>query len=284
MRTTMIHLALAAALVPLAAEGQQWRTIESARQLTSTEQTRVSLTFAGGKFELRPLTGALLYQMRLHYDEQSSDAVHEFDAAQHQLTLGMSKANVGWRALHSMNRDDSGNMTVGLNPTVPLKLELNLGGAAADVELGGMRVKSLKLNMGLAGGNVRFSTPNAIVMDELSVDVGLGGVNFENLGNANVSQINLNGGMDGVALNFGESLMRDVKINAHVAFGGLKIQVPRSVGVKVQAETKLANFKPEGFIRTNDAWLTPNWNESSMHVTVVVNAAFGSLEVNHSEP
>lgn len=284
MHTRMIYLALAVALVPIAADGQQWRTIESARQLTNTEQTRVSLTFAGGKFELRPLTGALLYQMHLHYDEQSSDAVHEFDAEQHQLTLGMAKANVGWRALHSMNRDDSGNMTVGLNPTVPMALELNLGGVAADLELGGMRVKSLKLNMGLAGGNVRFSTPNPIVMDELSVDVGLGGVKFENLGNANVSQIDINGGMDGVALNFGDTVLHDVKVNAHVAFGGLKIQVPRAVGVKVQVETKLANFKPQGFTRTNDAWLTPNWNESARHVTIVVNAAFGSLEVNHSEP
>ncbi len=284
MHTRMIYLALAVALVPIAADGQQWRTIESARQLTNTEQTRVSLTFAGGKFELRPLTGALLYQMHLHYDEQSSDAVHEFDAEQHQLTLGMAKANVGWRALHSMNRDDSGNMTVGLNPTVPMALELNLGGVAADLELGGMRVKSLKLNMGLAGGNVRFSTPNPIVMDELSVDVGLGGVKFENLGNANVSQIDINGGLDGVALNFGDTVLHDVKINAHVAFGGLKIQVPRAVGVKVQVETKLANFKPQGFTRTNDAWLTPNWNESARHVTIVVNAAFGSLKVNHSEP
>lgn len=284
MRTQIFHLALALAVPALPIGAQQWRTIESARQLADREQTRVSLTFAGGRFQLRPLSGALLYQMQLRYDEQSSDAVHEFNAAQHELTLGLRKANVGWRALHSLNRNESGSMTVGLSSSVPLKLDLNLGGAGAEVELGGMRVRTLKLNLGLAGGRVRFSSPNQMVMDELGVDVGLGGVKLENLGNANVSQIDINGGMDGVALDFGDSVMRDVKINAQIAFGGLKIQVPRSAGVRVQAEMKLANFKPQGFMRVNDAWVTPNWNESSRHVTVVVNAAFGSLEVNHSDP
>jgi hypothetical protein len=114
--------------------------------------------------------------------------------------------------------------------------------------------------------------------------VGLGGVEFVDLGNANVTEININGGMDGVALNFGPHVMRSVKINAAVAFGGLKIQVPESVGVSVQAETKLASFKPRGFTRMNGAWFTPNWNQTSTHVTIVANAALGSLEVSHSDP
>jgi hypothetical protein len=175
-------------------------------------------------------------------------------------------------------------MTVGINPAVPIDLALELGGAEADVELGGMRVKTLKVQMGLAGGKIAFSSPNMTVMDQLTVDVGMGGLALENLGNANVSQININGGMDGVSLDFGDAVMRDVKINADVAFGGLKIQIPSSVGVTIQADTKLASFKPEGFTRMNGAWVTPNWNQSSTHVTIVANAAFGGLEVNHAQP
>jgi hypothetical protein len=284
MRTSMILLALGAALIPAASGAQQWRTIESARQLTGNDQTRVTLTFAGGKFELRPLPGNLLYQMQLHYDEQAADAVDEFDAGEHQLSLGLGRAEMGWRALRAMKHDDKGSMSVGLNPAVPIELEMNLGGVQADIELGGLRVKSLKLHAGLVGGRVRFSAPNTIIMDELSLDVGLGGVEFENLGNANVAEITVNGGMDGVALNFGDRVMRDVKINAAVAFGGLKIQVPESVGVTVQADTKLASFKPEGFTKVNGAWFTPNWKQASTHVTIVANAALGSLEVSHSNP
>jgi hypothetical protein len=284
MRTTTIICALAAATTPISVGAQQWRTIESARQLTGSEQTQVKLTFAGGKFELRPLPGKLLYQMQLHYDEQNADAVHEFDAETRELTLGLREAKMGWRAFRSMNKEESGSMDVGLNPTVPMDLEVNLGGAQGDIELGGMRLKSVKLHFGLVGSSVKFSMPNPIVMDELSVDVGLGGVHFEDLGNANVSQININGGMDGVSIDFGENVMRDVKINAAVAFGGLKIQVPESVGVTVQADTKFASFKPQGFTKMNGAWFTPNWNQTSVHVTIVATAALGSLEVSHSSP
>jgi hypothetical protein len=284
MRSTRLTLLLAGALLPVSASAQQWRTLESARQLTSTDQTQVTLTFAGGKFELRPLPGKLLYQMQLHYDEQQTDAVHSFDASEHHLMLGLEKANMSWRALKAMKKDESGSMTVGLNPSVPLDLEVNLGGAQGDLELGGMRLKSLKLHFGLVGSTVKFSTPNQTVMDELSVDVGLGGVQFEDLGNANASVININGGMDGVSLEFGDNVTHNVKINAAVAFGGLKIQVPESVGVSVQADTKLASFKPAGFTKMNGAWFTPNWNQTSVHVTIVATAALGSLEVHHSDP
>ena len=284
MRSSTFILPLAAALLPAIAGAQQWRTIESARQLTNTDATKVSVTFAGGKFELAPLPGKLLYQMQIHYDEQVADAVHEFDASSHQLTLGMSHANMGWRALRAMKNEEGGRMTVGLNPAVPMDLELELGGAQAEVELGGMRLKSLKLQVGLAGSRVNFSSPNLTEMEELSLDVGLGGVQFENLGNANAAQINISGGMDGINLEFGDRVMRDVKINADVAFGGLKIQVPSSAGVTIQAETKLGSFKPQGFTKVNGAWFTPNWNQASTHVTIVANTALGGFEVNHGAP
>lgn len=284
MRSPTLSLALAAAVLPAAAGAQQWRTIESARQLTNTDAATVNVSFAGGKFELSPLPGRLLYQMQLHYDEQVADAVHEFDADSRHLTLGMSQANMGWRALRAMKNDEGGRMTLGLNPSVPMDLDLELGGAQAEVELGGMRLKSLKLKIGLAGSRVSFSSPNQIEMEELTLDVGLGGVQFENLGNANVAQININGGMDGIDLDFGDRVMRDVKVNADVAFGGLKIRIPSSVGVTIQAETKLGSFKPQGFTKVNGAWFTPNWNDASTHVTIVANTALGGLAVDHAGP
>ena len=281
MRSTSISLAIAAVLLPAAAGAQQWRTIESARQLTSTDAATVRVSFAGGKFELSPLPGKLLYQMQLHYDEQVADAVHEFDADSHELTLGMSHANMGWRALRAMKNDDAGRMTLGLNPAVPMDLDLELGGAQAEVELGGMRIKNLHLKIGLAGSRVNFESPNLTEMEALNLDVGLGGVDFENLGNANVAEIHISGGMDGINLDFGDRVMRDVKIDADVAFGGLKIQLPSSVGVTVQSETKLGSFKAPGFTRVNGAWFTPNWNQASTHVTIVANTVLGGLEVDH---
>lgn len=284
MRTTTFTLALAALVLPVAAGAQQWRTIESARQLTSTDETKVKLTFAGGKFELDPLPGTLLYQMQLRYDEQASDAVHDYKAAGRELALGMGQTDIGWRATRTMKKNGGGSMRVGLNPSVPFDLELSLAGADADVELGGMRVKRLNVRTAFTGSKVNFSTPNPIIMEQLTLEVGMGGVAVENLGNANVSEIIIHGAMDGIMLDFGDHLMHDVKINADVAFGGLKIQIPSSVGVTVQADTKLASFKPQGFTKTNGAWFTPNWNEASTHVTIVANAAFGGVEINHSWP
>ena len=100
MRTFIRAAALLALAAPIAAGAQQWRTVESARQLGENQQPlTVTVKYAAGKLDLAPVDEPLLYQMRIRYDEQLMDAVHEYDPSQHRLELGLDNANVGWRAL-----------------------------------------------------------------------------------------------------------------------------------------------------------------------------------------
>jgi hypothetical protein len=281
MRTLIRAAALVALLSPLAAGAQQWRTVESARQLGDAQQPlNVIVKYAAGKLDLAPLDEPLLYQMRIRYDEQVMDAVHEYDASQHRLELGLDGANVGWRALRGMKKHEGGSMSLGLSPQVPMNLELALGGVDADLELGGLRIRKLKLESGMAGVKLDFSRPNLVPMSEMSIDVGLGGVKLENLGNANVSAISIDGGLGGVVLDFGDVVTQDVKIRADIAFGELRINVPPNVGVMVDARVRGGKFERNiGFTRDGANWFSMNWKQASHRITIVSETTLGSLRI-----
>jgi hypothetical protein len=279
MRTLARALLVALVAAPAAAGAQQWRTIETARQLGSVQPLTVYLKYAAGKLDVSPVEGALLYQMRIRYDEQMMDAVHTYDAAGQRLTLGLSSADVGWKALKN-SKNHEGSMSVGLSPAVPMDLEVALGGAEAKLELGGLRIHSLRMESGLAGTTINFETPNPITMEEMKIDLGLGAVRLENLGNANVAAISIDGGLGGVSLDFGEGLLRDVKITSHVALGSLRIDVPEDVGVMVQGTD---SFDREiAFTRAENAWYSMNWKQASRRITIVATTRAAKLQIGPS--
>lgn len=280
MRYSNRILVVLAALVPTVAGAQQWRTVETARQLNATEPLAVTIRYAAGHLELRPVEGRLLYQMRIRYDEQAMDAMHEYDAAEHRLQLGLRSANVGWRAMKSMHGEKGGSMSVGLTPEVPMDLDLELGGVEADMDLGGLKIMKLKVESGLAGVKLDFTAPNPVVMEQMSIDLGLGGLKLENVGNANVAEISIHGGLGGISLDFGDAVAHDVKINADMALGELRIGVPSTVGVMVQGEMKGGNFDRRiGFTRADNAWYSLNWKEASRRITVVTSSTLANLKV-----
>lgn len=283
MRTLARLLCLTLAAAPAAAGAQQWRTIETARQLGDVVQPlTVSLKYAAGKLQVSPADGGLLYQMRLRYDEQMMDAVHQYDASQHRLVLGLSSADIGWKALKN-SKHHEGEMSVELSREVPMDLELALGGAGANLDLGGLKLRSLRLETGMAGANVDFDSPNPIPMERMRIDVGLGAVKLENLGNANVAEVSIDGGMGGVSIDFGPTVLRDVKVVSNLAFGGLRIAVPPDVGVMVQGEVKAGNFERHiAFTKSENAWYSANWKESSRRITIVSNVTFGKLQIEQS--
>ena len=284
MRLTRVLVTAATLLAPIALQGQQWRTIEAARQLGDSQPLRVSIHYAAGKLDLSPSdNAALLYQMRMRYDEQAMDAVHTYDAAGHRLQLGLDKTNVGWRTLRGMKGDKGGSMSVELSPAVPLDLEIALGGAAATLDLGGLKVKSLRIESGMAGAEASFSDPNRVQMERMTIDLGMGGLKLTDLGNANVGEIAIHGAMGGVSLDFGEAITRDVKITADIALGGLEVAVPPGVGVMFEGELKAAKFEPSiGVTRMGNAWYSMNWKDASHHITIVGNSTLANVKVQVS--
>jgi hypothetical protein len=281
MSDRMVTAGVAAllALAPLAAEAQDWRTTTIMRQVTDEESLDVEVGYGAGRLEIGPAEGRLLYQASVRYDARGFEPVAEYIDG--RLRLGVD-GNDNLHLPEDDDHHDGGRMTLRLGRGVPLDLDFEFGAAMAEIELGGLTVRRLEISTGASETRVDFSEPNPISMETLSFDVGAAQFTARGLGNANAREIQLNGGVAEMELDFSGRWRGNTHLEVDFGLGSLTLRIPRDVGVRVNKETLLASFEAPRMSRRGDSdvYYSDNWDESSRRLTVDLNAAFGDITID----
>jgi hypothetical protein len=277
-RRSSLGLALVLVLAGAAhAQRPQWRTVEVARQLRDTLPQRLRVQYGVGKLDVRGTADPLLYSMRLRYDETRATPLHRYDAEQHSTVLGLESLGRGLRA--TSNDDETGELKLLLPTRVPLDLDLELGGTQSLLELGGLALRSLRLECGATEASLVFSTTNRTRMRDLEIDVGAADFSAVNLANSNAEQIRVRGGVGVVDLDFGGAWTHDMSVSTHVAVGKLMLRIPSDVGVRLEVQRLAAGFEHEGFVKRDDAWYSENYERAPYKLHLRAETYFGKIEI-----
>ncbi len=266
------------------AGAQTWRNIEVSRQLRDTSEQRVRVLYGAGRFDLRPTAEPVLYAMQLRYDEERAEAVHRYDPQLRTATLGLDHQSVGFTHRWGGDDEKAGDMHLSLSRAVPLDLDVLLGASKATLELGGLALRSLRIESGATDGDVRFSSPNSVSLRALDVELGAGSITIEQLANANASVVRVKGGVGGVDLDFGGKWTQDISLDASVALGKVAIHVPSDVGVRVDVDRFLASFDYEGLVKRGNTYTSENFDRAPYKLRVHVSTVFGGIQVDRTAP
>jgi hypothetical protein len=274
-RRTLAPLVLAAALLGAAApaQGQEWRNMTSVRQIQGERALDVQVEYGGGDLRVRPAASGLLYRMLLRYDERQMRPVTAYDRESGRLRLGVQGVRRNQRAQRG------GNATMELAPGIPTDLSLEFGAGRAELELGGLSLRSVDLSAGASETEVRFAAPNRVQAGTVRVASGASRLRMRGLGNARAERFVLDGGVGEATLEFDGAWDRSATLNVEMGLGSLTLRFPRALGVKIQREGFLTRFSPAGMVRRGDAWYSNNWDSARYKLTVQVDAALGSVDV-----
>ena len=149
-----VALGLVLLLWAVAGQAQTRRPFATFRQLHGETRLGVRLEYAAGNLRVAPGPASELYRMNLWYDESRYLPVSDFDARRGAVVLGLRPAGEGGVRVVSLDQL-SQVATVSLSPSADLALDLALGAADADIELGGLRISRLTVKTGAkdAAGN-----------------------------------------------------------------------------------------------------------------------------------
>jgi hypothetical protein len=274
-RRTLAPLVLAAALLGAAApaQGQEWRNMTSVRQIQGERALDVQVEYGGGDLRVRPAASGLLYRMQMRYDERQMRPVTAYDRESGRLRLGVQGVRRNQRAQRG------GNATMELAPGIPTDLSLEFGAGRAELELGGLSLRSVDLSAGASETEVRFAAPNRVQAGTVQVASGASRLRMRGLGNARAERFVLDGGVGEATLEFDGAWDRSATLNVEMGLGSLTLRFPRALGVKIQREGFLTRFSPAGMVRRGDAWYSNNWDSARYKLTVQVDAALGSVDV-----
>jgi hypothetical protein len=267
-------LALAAlALTACAASAQEWRTVTSARQLQDERALEVRVQYGAGELRVLPAPATLLYRLQLRFDERSVRPVTEYDRAAGTLRLGVEGRGSNRRSHRG------GNATIELARGVPMELRLEFGAGRAELDLGGMSVRSLDVATGASETELTWSAPNRAAAREIRLASGASRMRVRGLGNARAERIRYEGGVGEAVLEFDGEWTGDADVSVDMGMGSVTLRFPRTLGVRIENRSALTRFSPEGMRRSGDAWESAGWAGARHRVTVRVGAALGAVGV-----
>jgi hypothetical protein len=279
---TRVGFGMALLLCAGTAQAQTMRPFTTFRQLHGETRLNARLDYAAGSLRVAPGEQNELYRMDLSYDEDRFVPVSDYDAAHGAVVLGLNSAGNAGLRVSSRNQLQQ-VASVALSPKVDLSLELNLGAADTQIELGGLRVSSLDLSTGASKTAVGFSRPNATRCHRASFSAGAAEFSVTGLGNSRCDEIEFEGGVGSVTLDFGGAWSSSSRVKVTMAMGGLTLRLPRNAGVRISMEKFLSSFEPHGLLRQGDAFVSQNYSSTQRHLDLDITSAVGDVDVEWAD-
>ena len=251
------------------------RTMTASRDYSGEKGLNADVQFAAGRLDVSPAPAGNVYRAVLKYDQNQIQPY--VDYADGTLHVGLHSEHNN--TVH-MRGEMRNHLDLRLGPDAPLNLELQFGAGEARMELGGLKLESASLKTGAAKGVISFSRPNLVKCSSLDMQVGAARMDVNGIGNLSPQNIELQGGIGDVNLDFSGAWTNDVNARVKMGLGALRMNIPRDVGVRVRKTSMLASFDAPDMVRQGDLWLSQGYQGAKHHLDIDIDAAFGSIRLN----
>jgi hypothetical protein len=141
---------------------------------------------------------------------------------------------------HAMERTPStpNNLTVTIPKGTLLSVDLTIRAGESRVDLGGLSLTDLTVDLAMGEHRLDFSEPLAVAPRQVRLDGGMGEIRFERLGNARAGDLQASGHMGSVTVDLGGAwpvgTMADVTLNN--LMGELRLEAPAGLRLVGAAE------------------------------------------------
>jgi hypothetical protein len=253
------------------ASAQEWQTTTSARAVAGEQSLGVAVEYGAGTLTLARGESGTLYRTNVRFQADVFTPTVEYDAERLKVSLSGSTAR--------RRNIRGGELDLQLTPDVPIDLNLQFGAAEARLDLGGLLVRQLEVQTGASRTTLTVSQPNEIACERARIQVGAARFEATGLGNLNTRQLNVQGGVGEVVLDFTGAWAADMDARVEMGLGSLTLRLPTGLGVSVRRSGVLASFDSQGLVRRGDVFYSENWEHADRKLSLSLDAALGSIRV-----
>ncbi len=234
--------------------------------------------FGAGSLELHQGAPDLLLDATVTYDRRYVDVYLDSSRRSDRGILELaSDVDVNGRVHKLTNEWD-----VGLNPEIPLELELEVGAAEARIDFTGLALTRLDMDIGAADAEVWWDSPNPERLEEITIDCGAASLHMEGLGFANFEYLDFDGGMGSFELDFTGPWSRSAEAHIDIGMGSLDLIIPEDIGVRIETDGSfLSSVDVDRHFREidEDLYETDNYENAEIQLNIRVQIGMGSVDV-----
>jgi hypothetical protein len=240
------------------------------------ELLRAQVQLKVGQIEVEPGSNTNSYEVELHYNELAFEPVVDFvrEGGVADLSIGLEGEGKSFSGL-GQNR-----LLLRLSPDTPLELETTNGVGECNLNLSGMKVRSLILESGVGETNVTMLEANPITCERVEISSGVGALELVGLGNLSFEELEFQGGVGGASLDFSGEWDTVGEVEIEVGVGGISLMLPRDIGAEVRAsKTFMSDIELPGFTKKGNIYYSDNLDLARKVIKFRVTAGIGEVEL-----
>ena len=254
---------------------------EDKRSLQKEEELWVKVHFSHGDFSLHAGEKGEVYSLELDYDQRTVSKMVNYRTVGKR---GILEVEVKGRKGVRLRRKEKNYLFIAVNPGLPISLDLSLGASEATVDLSGLRIADLKLDVGAGDVDVYFDQPNPEPLRRMQIEAGLSELRIYSLGNANCQYLIFEGGVGEFFLDFRGNWQKDARAEIDMGLGDLTVKLPRNLGVKLIFDKSfLTSLTADSFIKEGNQYTSENYQQARHHLTLKVEAGIGDINIKWTE-
>jgi hypothetical protein len=217
---------------------------------TAAEPMQLSVELQEGSFDIKPGEP----NGRVQVEGRFSEALYELtqrtetENGKPRTTIRFRSKAPGWaRMLAGIGNgeNDQPRLTLLIPPAVPIDLSLNVSMGESRIDLGGLTLSGLGLDLSMGNHEVDFREPVVDGMRSLRLIARMGNVSVENLGNAGAKTVDASGSMGNVTADLGGAWPpgSEAELSFTQSMGEVRVKVPTKV--RLQADVRDSEGKTQ---------------------------------------
>ncbi|MCX6834672.1 MAG: toast rack family protein [candidate division Zixibacteria bacterium] len=240
----------------------------------------LQLDFSAGVIDIAPANIDGLMKLDIYYTPRL--ITYDIDKTTRGdrciVTLESDRRRQGW------DQDESENeWTLQLSKKYPTSLEMDVGACEGRMELGGIPLIGLTLDIGAADLEIEFSEPNPARLEELSVDCGASSLEIGGLANANVGSMEFDVGAGSCKIDLRGEIKGETQIDISVGVGSMDVILSPDVELMIEGGDNWlssVDFHDFDLNRTRrGTWETDGFDEAKDRVIITADVAMGSVNI-----
>ena len=225
-------------------------TAKSGAETTSGGPMKLALELQEGTFVIKPGAAGSRVEVEGEFSEALYTLTEQTDTVGGSTRTTVrfrSKAPAWARMLAGVGNGDDNRprLTVSIPTGVPIDLSLNVSMGESRIDLGGLTLSELGLDLAMGNHEVDFKEPVAGGMERFRLNARMGNVSVENLGNARAKSIDTSGSMGNVTADLGGEWRQgsEAELSFTQSMGEVRLSVPTKV--RLEADVRDSNGKHE---------------------------------------
>ncbi len=257
--------------------GRESNHLKLDAELAPPRPGRVRISMEMGDFEV--VSGPPEQGIRLEgdYDEATFDLIEDFQLQDDgSWTYSVELKNkVSWIRRIWGTHDVQNELKLILPRGYPMALEGSLQVGRSEIDLGGLWLTRVDLELKTGEHELRFSEPTARPVEEIAVDGAWGEIRIGSLGNASPRIASLKGLGGEFDVNLEGGWLRDAQVDVQFKFGQCNIRLPAQARVSI--DRSRMSF---GERRIRDLEASEELPEDAPTLHLELEGAFGEMRVS----